>query len=265
MVKRYLGAVIASFLLAGLASLTLSGVAYAEEGPAIAADCAVGLPSEAHEDGEELAVDAGVSVGELRLGLGTDTGELPAVGDAASGVLSAETPAVAEAAGGACELVETTAKTANEVGEPAVRLLSRDERPDSAEAPQPPVDEPAENPVPGDEQQPSEPEDAAVPVEGESRPVEAPSLEPIAHTQEVVAPLPTIELPAIPPAAAQRGPDLNSDDKKGVVVGEKNAGRAHALPSEPAEQPKLPFLLAIATLAAVAAVLVRRWITRVAG
>lgn len=262
MVKRYLGATIASFLLAGLASLLLSGVAYAEDDPAIAADCAVDLPG---EDGGELAVDAGLAVAGLDVGLSAEpvTDELPAVGGAASAVLGAEIPAVAEAADGTCGLVQTTAKTANEVGE-SVRVLMRHEATGPpVDEPAPPVDAPAEN-LPPDEEPPQEPEDTAEAVEGDVLPVEAPAYEPVAYTTESVAPLPAVELPAIPPAAAQRGPDLDSG-QDGSFSAEKNAGRAHALPLQPAEQPKLPFLLAIAALAAVAAVLVRRWITRSVG
>lgn len=271
--KRYVGTGVTAILLAGLASLMTSGWAYADEA-VISGDCDATV---AAEDGEALTVDAGAVVGRggvLDIGLGSTasgTGgedDEPLVAVPVSDVVEVadgavlepaaeETAVVSDAAVAGCE---TVTKTVNQVGETAQRTLSGQALSAGPLAPKPkpkpePEPEPEPEPAPVEEEAVEENQDDAYPAEAaEVQPV----LGPVAPQQPASLVLPPLDVPDLSSGKPQPGgPNLKEEQRPA----EKNSGRAHALPRSNEQATRVPFVVAVIALAAVAAVMVRRWVS----
>lgn len=262
MVRKLFGAIV-MFLLAGAAALPLSGVAYAEE-PVVDGECSATLLG---DRGKPLHVDADALLGEgglpaVRLGSSTEriaeeaAVDLP-VGDVVEQLDVREVPVVGEAADAGCGAVDTAGGAVNKVAQTTSTAVA-------ANKPELP-----ELPAPVEPVQPEEPQDE-VPAGGGEVVDEIPSAETLALPGLPVfqlpafgsvptGPLPQIEV--LPDAAAQ-GPDLRFGGRSDEFTA-TSAGQVQALPDVPADEPaRAPFVLAVAMVAAVAAVMVRRWITR---
>lgn len=265
--KRYVGTGLTAILLAGLASLMTSGWAYADE-PVISGDCDATI---AAEEGEALTVDAGAVVGRegvLDIGLGStasgtgDEGDEPVVAVPAADVVEVlepaadETPAVSDAVVADCE---TVTKSVNHVGDTARRALSVQALSAGPLAPKPkPKPKPEPKPEPEPEPEPApveENQDDAYPPEAvEAQPV----LGPVAPQQPASLVLPPLEVPDLSSGKPQPGGPNLEEEKRPA---EKNSGRAHALPKSNEQATRVPFVVAVIALAAVAAVMVRRWVS----
>lgn len=271
MARRFFG-VLVMLLLACAAALPLSGVAHAsddtEADDAVSGACAATV---AGESGEPLTVDADAAVGELglpalRLGSTSDT-ERRAYSDAvevpAGDLLETVTTTAEDTGAGAvtdtaCEAVDTTADTVNRVAKTTRTTLAVDSSADAPEIVLPAEPEPEEPTQP----QPDDVQGIEIPVD------EVPAGYTLPFSESIMGfGLPEVALPkipAMPDAAAQRGPDLQIGGRTDYDT--TNTGQAAALPGTPPEQPaRAPFVLAVALLAVVAAVFVRRWVTRTAG
>lgn len=265
MVRKLFGAIV-MFLLAGAAALPLSGVAYAEE-PVVDGECSATLLG---DRGKPLHVDADALLGEgglpaVRLGSSTEriaekaAVDLP-VGDVVEQLDVREVPVVGEAADAGCGAVDTAGGAVNKVAETTSTAVAAN-KPELPELP--------ELPTPVEPVQPEEPQDEA-PAGGGEVVDEVPSAETLALPDLPVfqlpafgsvpaGPLPQIEV--LPDAAAQ-GPDLRFGGRSDGFTA-TSAGQVQALPEVPADEPaRAPFVLAVAMVAVVAAVMVRRWITR---
>lgn len=275
--KRYVGTGVTAILLAGLASLMTAGPAYAGE-PVIAGDCDATV---AAEDGEALTVDAGAVVGRegvVDIGLGsTSAGTGGEDGEKAEPLVAVPVADVVEVADGAVldtvektvsdtdEPVsdtavagcETVTKTVNQVGETAQRAVSVQALSAGPLAPKPePEPEPEPAPEPEPEPEPveaNEDAEAADQLAVEAQPV----LGPVVAPQATPLVLPPLEVPDLSTKRQPSGPDMT----EGREPAEKNSGRAHALPKSDERATRVPFVVAVIALAAVAAVMVRRWVS----
>lgn len=263
MASRVVGTMIA-LLFAGAASLSLSGVAHADQTELVDGECAATVLD---GRGEPLAVDADELLGDVgvpavRLGSNTEriaedeAVHLP-VGDLVEALGVQEAPMVGDVAEAACDTVDGTARAANGLASTTGTLAAgaNPSEPSPVEPvdpvePQPPLDE---VPADGGGSVTAPPADVVTPAFGD------PSFFGAGFDTLPLPPLPRLE--ALPNAAGQ-GPDLRAGGPVDRLAA-TNTGHAQALsaPVEPTPA-RAPFVLAVGLLAAVAAVMVRRWITR---
>lgn len=265
MASRVFGAMI-TMLLAGLVSLPLSGVAHADQAELVDGECAATV---LNARGEALAVDADELLGDvgvpaIRLGSNTEriaeeeAVHLP-VGDVVETLNVQDTPVVGDAADAACTTVDSTATVANRVANTTGTLGAGGSSPTEPE-PAEPVD-PVEPQPPLDEVPADGGGTVTAPLDDVTLAQPAPMWPVTDFSTLALGPLPKIE--AMPDAGGRHGPDLLAGGRTDFDTA--NTGQAQALP-EPLEQEpaRAPFVLAVALLAVVAAVLVRRWITHAA-
>lgn len=261
MASRVVGTMIALFL-AGAASLSLSGVAHADQTELVDGECAATVLD---GRGEPLVVDADELLGDvglpaLRLGSNTEriaedeAVHLP-VGDLVEGLGVRDAPVVGDAAEAVCDTVDSAARATNSVASTTGTLAAGAKPSEPEPEPVDPV-EPVEPLPPVDE----------VPVDGGGS-VTAPRADVVTPTfgdpgffAAGFDALPPLQ--ALPEYTAGQGPALRPPGPMDRLMA-TNTGQAQALPVpvEPAPE-RAPFVLAVGLLAAVAAVMVRRWVIR---
>lgn len=262
---RAVSITVGAFLLASLAAVGLPGTAAADD--TVRGDCAATVAS---ADGDPITVDVGALLGHggvVDVGLGSDApgsgdaGDTPAlslpVADTADTLGTDGVPVVPDTATEGCEGVKTTLNT--------VGGTTRSVLPGGNGDGEPPAD-----PVPTDPQA----EDGTSGTDGAGNPAADPesddgvSGDQGAELTYVSLPQPAVALPPLGPPAflelpsvpAPAAPDLNPDD--GPHAGDTNTGRVDALPASGHQNSRVPFFLAVAFLAVVGAVFLRRWIAR---
>jgi len=262
MASRVFGAMI-TMLLAGLVSLPLSGIAHADQAELVDGECAATV---LNARGEALAVDADELLGDvgvpaIRLGSNTEriaeeeAVHLP-VGDVVETLNVEDTPVVGDAADAACTTVDSTATAANRVANTTGTLAAAGGSPVEPE-PAEPVD-PAEPQPPLDEVPADGGGTVTAPLDDVTLAQPAPMWPVTDFSTLALEPLPKIE--AMPDAGGRHGPDVLAGGRTDFDTA--NTGQVQALPEPLEEQPaRAPFVLAVALVAVVAAVLVRRWIT----
>lgn len=258
MASRVVGTMIA-LLFAGAASLSLSGVAHADQTELVDGECAATVLD---GRGEPLAVDADELLGDvglpaLRLGSNTEriaedeAVHLP-VGDLVEGLGVQDAPVVGDAAEAVCDTVDGTTRAANGLasttGTLAAGAKPSEPEPVDPVEPQPPVDE---VPADGGGSVTVPPADVVTPAFGDPG---------FFAAGFDTLPLPPLE--ALPEYTGGQGPDMRPTGPMDRLAA-TNTGQAQALPvpAEPTPE-RAPFVLAVGLLAAVAAVMVRRWVIR---
>lgn len=235
--------------------------------PTVAGSCDATLTS---ADGDPITVDAGAAAGEpgvLDIGLssaskGTGGADDPTVvnvpvEDALELVGAKDAPVVSEAAADGCD---TVALTLNSTSATTQSILPGRATQQPGTQPGTDPSEPGDNGDNTDDQDPGETGSGS--VDGFTGGAAAPGIQPIGYAFPMASPLPDLQLPPItqlgPPA---KGPDLGLDPKTNRDA-DRNEGLAEAMPVSQGNSTRLPYTLAVVTLAVVAATMVRRWMTR---
>lgn len=270
---RALATAVGAFVIACVGAVGMPGLAGAADSsvPTAAGSCAATM---ATADTDDLTVDAGAPLGTpgvLDIGLGSSaqgTGgaddqtlvSLP-VGDTVDALGVAEVSAVAEPLTEGCESVKATL---NSVGEQAQKVLWVSKPAAVEPAPSDDPSEPSENNTDNTDDSGTDGTDDP-PVADGSVPGISEGVTPVSYVttpQPASAPLPaaplaTVDISALPPAPTDL--DLHSRDQ---ASGDGNVGRGDALPVSDQAESRIPFLLAVALIAVVAAVLIRRLMAR---
>lgn len=268
---RALAITVGGFVFATVAVVGMPGAASAEETHGtVSGDCAATLTGAADHNGDPLTVDAGAPLGQdglLDVGLGSaakGTGDAGAtlvslpVADTIDQLGASDIPAVAATATDGCETVQ---RTVNTLGATTRRLLPAAVAADSGLGSPEPAPSDADPDDAGTDDADNAPgvtdaEEGFVTGTSEDRgDVSLVTAAPVAAAPSASEPLSFLQVPAMPPAP--EAPDLNPD-RDGPRPGDRHTGRIDALPASDQANSKIPFILAVALLAVVGAVVVRR-------
>lgn len=229
--------------------------------PAVLGDCDATL---AGADGEAITVDAGAvldQAGTLDVGLGStaQSGSLITlpVEDAVELLGADDAGALTEVAADGCETVKLAL---NSTAISTQSLLPGGDEPNQPgeNTPEPgnPGDDPADNP--GEEAD----GDAGESVQGYTQEPAGPRFSPVGYSMPMAGALPEVRLPPIEAMGTLPfGPSLGMDPRS-PRGDQHNSGLAESLPLSTDRTTKVPYVLAVITLAVVAATLVRRWMIR---
>lgn len=239
--------------------------AKAETLPTVTGDCDATL---AGADGAPITVDAGAplgQVGDLDLGLSSASqgtggaGDAPAltipVSDALESVGADDVPVVSDAAAQGCDVVRVALNSTGRATQAALLTGgSAGEHPGTD--PEEPSEDPAEPPAgesPGDSPQSSD---------GFTQEPSVPGFSTIGNALPVTPALPDLQLGGIPSMGELPSAPKLGHDARAARDAQRNSGLAVSLPASKSSSNRLPYTLAVVTLAVVAAAFIRRWVIR---